>query len=96
VRDLGGTVALVDHDALTAGDMNTAIRRVPRGLGHAWYRGWMITSSGYQALAASRTWQTSTMRLSTHRATAIRCTDLPGVEAKAVLVDEGLCHSWRR
>jgi hypothetical protein len=35
VRDLGGTVALVDHDALTAGDMNTAIRRVPRGLGHA-------------------------------------------------------------
>lgn len=53
VRELGGAVAFVDHDALTAGDTSTAVRRVAPGLGHVWYRGWMITSSGYQALTAA-------------------------------------------
>jgi len=53
VRRLGGTVALIDHDALVAGDATAAVRRVPRDLGPVWYRGWMIPSSRYEDLAAS-------------------------------------------
>ncbi|MET9802885.1 ATP-grasp domain-containing protein [Streptomyces sp. NPDC006368] len=56
VRALGGAVALVDHDALVAGDMATAVARVPAGSGPYWYRGWMIPSGRYaqceRALAA--------------------------------------------
>ncbi|WP_062212001.1 ATP-grasp domain-containing protein [Streptomyces sp. NBRC 109706] len=50
VRASGGTVALIDHDALLAGDAERAVARVPRGLGAAWYRGWMIPTDGYAAL----------------------------------------------
>ncbi len=53
VRDLGGTVALVDHDAVVAGDARAALRRVPRDLGPAWYRGWMLTSPQYGSLATA-------------------------------------------
>ncbi|MBC6461830.1 ATP-grasp domain-containing protein [Actinomadura sp. HBU206391] len=47
----GGTVALIDHDALQQGDPAAAVRRVPKDLGPAWYRGWMVTTAEYTALA---------------------------------------------
>ncbi|UED83843.1 ATP-grasp domain-containing protein [Streptomyces profundus] len=50
VRALGGSVALIDHDALLAGDAALAVARVPRGLGQLWYRGWMIPADDYAAL----------------------------------------------
>lgn len=42
VRAAGGTVGLIDHDALTRGDADAAVRRLPSGLGPVWYRGWMV------------------------------------------------------
>lgn len=53
VRALGGSVALIDHDALQRGDATEAVRRVPHDLGTAWYRGWMATAGQYTALAAA-------------------------------------------
>jgi hypothetical protein len=47
----GGTVALIDHDALQRGDTAAAVRRVPKDLGPAWYRGWMVTVAEYTSLA---------------------------------------------
>ncbi|GLZ77745.1 hypothetical protein Afil01_25520 [Actinorhabdospora filicis] len=49
LRDLGVPYALIDHDALCAGDAEAAVRRVPEGT--AWYRGWMVTVAQYRALA---------------------------------------------
>ncbi|MFC7216951.1 ATP-grasp domain-containing protein [Streptomyces polyrhachis] len=51
VRACGGTVGLIDHDALLRGDAQQAVARVPSGLGSAWYRGWMIPGDRYAALA---------------------------------------------
>ncbi|MET9666530.1 ATP-grasp domain-containing protein [Streptomyces sp. NPDC006475] len=51
VRERGGEVALIDHDALIGGDMEQAVARVPRGPAAAWYRGWMMPSDRYEALA---------------------------------------------
>ncbi|MFD7894924.1 ATP-grasp domain-containing protein [Streptomyces sp. NPDC059743] len=51
VRARGGTVALIDHDALLRGDAERAVARVSGGLGGVWYRGWMVPSDGYAALA---------------------------------------------
>jgi ATP-grasp domain, R2K clade family 3 len=51
VRERGGVVALIDHDALLRGEADRAVERVPRGLDPAWYRGWMIPSADYAALA---------------------------------------------
>ncbi|GAA1835935.1 hypothetical protein GCM10009682_62530 [Luedemannella flava] len=53
VRDAGGTVALIDHDALLAGDAAGAVRRVPRDLGPVWYRGWMVPTGRYGELCAA-------------------------------------------
>ena len=53
VRAAGGTVGLIDHDALTRGDADAAVRRLPRGLGPAWYRGWMIGADHYGDLASA-------------------------------------------
>ncbi|HEY1178071.1 MAG TPA: ATP-grasp domain-containing protein [Phytomonospora sp.] len=50
-REAGAAVALIDHDALVAGDAAGAVRRVPVGLGAAWYRGWMVTAAQYRALS---------------------------------------------
>jgi hypothetical protein len=47
VRGLGGETALVDHDALLAGEAAEAVRRVPSGIGPAWYRGWMLPVAAY-------------------------------------------------
>ncbi|MFE6844604.1 ATP-grasp domain-containing protein [Streptomyces sp. NPDC057686] len=51
VRALGGAVGLIDHDALLQGDAQLAVAHVPAGLGNVWYRGWMIPSDRYAALA---------------------------------------------
>lgn len=48
--ELGATVALIDHDALTGGDTARAVARVPANLGTAWYRGWMTSADRYAAL----------------------------------------------
>ena len=53
VRALGGSLALIDHDALQRGDAAEAVRRVPRDLGTVWYRGWMATAGQYAALTAA-------------------------------------------
>jgi hypothetical protein len=51
VREAGGQVALIDHDALVQGRTEASVRRVPPTLGPAWYRGWMIGSDRYATLA---------------------------------------------
>jgi hypothetical protein len=53
VREAGRAVALLDHDALLAGDVAAAVRRIPRDLGDVWYRGWMIPSGRYAELDAA-------------------------------------------
>jgi ATP-grasp domain-containing protein len=53
VRDHYGNLAMIDHDALRRGDVSEAVRRVPRDLGPAWYRGWMVSSAQYTALAGA-------------------------------------------
>jgi ATP-grasp domain, R2K clade family 3 len=49
----GTARALIDHDALLAGDVTAAVRRVPAGSGPCWYRGWMIPSQRYGRLSAA-------------------------------------------
>ena len=53
MRGLGGQVALVDHDALEAGEVDAAVRRVPRDSGAWWYRGWMMSAAVYTDLAVA-------------------------------------------
>ncbi|MFD0557901.1 ATP-grasp domain-containing protein [Stackebrandtia endophytica] len=53
VGELGGRIALIDHDALLSGDVAAAVARVPEGLGPTWYRGWMIPPDRYEELAAA-------------------------------------------
>ncbi|MER7518337.1 ATP-grasp domain-containing protein [Streptomyces sp. NPDC126499] len=48
--ELGGTPAVVDHDALLAGRAREAVRRVPADGGPLWYRGWMLPPTAYAAL----------------------------------------------
>ncbi|MFJ3970308.1 ATP-grasp domain-containing protein [Streptomyces parvus] len=49
-RSAGGRIALLDHDALLAGDAAGAVARVARDSGPYWYRGWMIPSARYAEL----------------------------------------------
>ncbi|WP_128816990.1 ATP-grasp domain-containing protein [Streptomyces sp. S063] len=49
-RAAGGRIALLDHDALLAGDAAGAVARVARDSGPYWYRGWMIPSARYTQL----------------------------------------------
>lgn len=52
VRAAGGAVALVDHDALLAGEPDRAVASVPVDLAEAaWYRGWMVPTDRYAELA---------------------------------------------
>ncbi|WP_241695202.1 ATP-grasp domain-containing protein [Streptomyces sp. C] len=53
LRAAGGAVALVDHDALLAGDAERAVARVPAGAGAVWYRGWMVPAERYAGLDAA-------------------------------------------
>ncbi|MYT76105.1 hypothetical protein YW3DRAFT_05591 [Streptomyces sp. MnatMP-M77] len=52
-RAAGGRIALLDHDALLAGDPAGAVARVARDSGPYWYRGWMIPSARYAELEAA-------------------------------------------
>ncbi|MET8727439.1 ATP-grasp domain-containing protein [Streptomyces parvus] len=52
-RAAGGRIALLDHDALLAGDAAGAVARVARDSGPYWYRGWMIPSARYAELEAA-------------------------------------------
>ncbi|WP_329035239.1 ATP-grasp domain-containing protein [Streptomyces sp. NBC_00178] len=49
-RRTGAQVVTIDHDALLAGDAETAVSRVPRDSGPYRYRGWMIPSERYEDL----------------------------------------------
>jgi hypothetical protein len=51
-RLAGMEVAVVDHDAILAGDVRAAVRRVPASDGErvAWYRGWMMPFAAYSRL----------------------------------------------
>ncbi|MFG2990371.1 ATP-grasp domain-containing protein [Streptomyces sp. NPDC048257] len=53
LRAAEGTVVLLDHDALLAGDTERAVARVPGGAGAVWYRGWMIPVDRYAELDAA-------------------------------------------
>ncbi|MFF4007569.1 ATP-grasp domain-containing protein [Streptomyces sp. NPDC001717] len=50
LRAQGATVALVDHDALLAGDAERAVARVPTAAGGVRYRGWMVPAARYAEL----------------------------------------------
>jgi hypothetical protein len=52
-RACGAAVVLLDHDALLAGRVEEAVRRVPRDSGALWYRGWMIPAEAYADLAGA-------------------------------------------
>ncbi|MER5553952.1 ATP-grasp domain-containing protein [Streptomyces sp. NPDC002793] len=49
-RRAGAQTALVDHDALLAGDAQGAVGRVRRDSGAYWYRGWMVPPARYTEL----------------------------------------------
>lgn len=74
---LGCGVALVDHDALSEpGGAGQAAARVPEGGGAAVYRGWMLASGQYAALADAVTARGVTLRTSPARYR--RAHELPG------------------
>ncbi|MEU4180055.1 ATP-grasp domain-containing protein [Streptomyces sp. NPDC026589] len=52
-RAADGRIALLDHDALLAGDAAGAVARVARDSGPYWYRGWMVPSDRYAELEAA-------------------------------------------
>lgn len=51
-RQAGMEVAVVDHDAILAGDVRAAVRRIAASDGEqvAWYRGWMMPFGAYSRL----------------------------------------------
>ncbi|MEU2391210.1 ATP-grasp domain-containing protein [Streptomyces sp. NPDC007369] len=53
LRADGAAVHLLDHDALTAGDAERAVARVPAGAGPLRYRGWMLPADRYAELDAA-------------------------------------------
>ncbi|MFI8199164.1 ATP-grasp domain-containing protein [Streptomyces sp. NPDC085942] len=76
VRAAGGRIALVDHDALLAGDAAGAVARVARDSGPYWYRGWMAPSDRYAELEAALGARGCTLR--TGAAGYRRAHELPG------------------
>ncbi|GIH04133.1 hypothetical protein Rhe02_22000 [Rhizocola hellebori] len=67
VREMGGQVALIDHDALLRGEAGAAVRRVPRDSGPWWYRGWMIPGPAYADLAQALHGRGATLRVAPRR-----------------------------
>ena len=64
-RGAGHNVALIDHDALAEPyGAERAVARVPDGAGLAVYRGWMLASGRYAALADAVTAKGVTLRTS--------------------------------
>ncbi|MEV6563801.1 GNAT family N-acetyltransferase [Streptomyces kronopolitis] len=54
-RSAGAACAVLDHEALLAGDAEGALARVPRGAGPVWYRGRPLSAARHAALAAALT-----------------------------------------
>lgn len=75
-RDLGWTVAVVDHDAVCRGRVEDAVARVPRDGGSAVYRGWMLRSEQYADLARGLTGRGVRLRTSPEHYRAAH--ELPG------------------
>ena len=76
-RDAGHDVALIDHDALAEPDgAERAVARVPDGGGAAVYRGWMLASGQYAALASALAARGTDLR--TSAAQYRRAHELPG------------------
>ncbi|MEU4690016.1 ATP-grasp domain-containing protein [Actinoplanes sp. NPDC023714] len=75
-RAAGHHVALVDHDALTGGGTpESAVARVPAGT-DAVYRGWMMSSEQYAAMAGALAARDVTLRTSPEQYR--RAHELPG------------------
>jgi hypothetical protein len=91
VRARGGAVGLIDHDALTRGDAQQAAAQVPAGLGSAWYRGWMIPSDRYAALAEALSRRGTELLVAPERYRAAH--ELPGWYPK--FVDVTPASVWR-
>lgn len=74
----GMAVATVDHDAILAGDLREAVRRIPASDGEqvAWYRGWMMPSAAYSRLDAAL--RTRRVRLLTDPSAYQAAHELPG------------------
>ncbi|MFD6443992.1 ATP-grasp domain-containing protein [Promicromonospora sp. NPDC060204] len=77
-RDAGLAVAVVDHDAVVAGELAAALRRVPASdaARTAWYRGWMLSSSAYARLGSAA--ETRGIGLLTSPAAYAAAHELPG------------------
>jgi hypothetical protein len=76
-RDAGHDVALIDHNALTEAEgAERAVARVPDGGGAAVYRGWMLASGQYAALANALAAKGTDLR--TSAAQYRRAHELPG------------------
>jgi hypothetical protein len=79
-READCHVALIDHDALADPDgARQAVARVPDGGGTAIYRGWMLSSRQYAALATALEARNVTLR--TSPAHYQRAHELPGWHA---------------
>ncbi|MBO0608903.1 ATP-grasp domain-containing protein [Myceligenerans salitolerans] len=94
-RQAGMDVAVVDHDAIIAGDIRAAVRRVPTSnVGRtAWYRGWMIHTPTYALLATGL--QTRGARLLTDPTMYQAAHELPGwYDAFADLTPTSIWSPW--
>jgi hypothetical protein len=60
-RTLGIAVALIDHDALERGRPDDATSRVP-ATDDVVYRGWMVQTGDYEALAAATARRSASLR----------------------------------
>ncbi len=79
-RDAGLDVALIDHDALAnSGGAQRAAAHVPNAGGTAIYRGWMLRTDQYAALAAALATKEVTLRTSASQYQ--RAHELPGWHA---------------
>ncbi|MCE0539706.1 ATP-grasp domain-containing protein [Kineosporia rhizophila] len=76
-REIGLTVAFVDHDELTRPDgARAGVARVPHGAGEALYRGWMLTAQQYAGFEAAL--RERGVRLVTDAGQYRRAHELPG------------------
>lgn len=82
-RELGVTVALVDHDAV-AEDAATAVSLVPQGDSVAVYRGWMLRCEHYAAMESALASRGVRLRTTAHRYRAAH--ELPGWATQATPV----------
>jgi len=94
VRDLGGTVLLLDHDALLGGDLRVALRRFPDDAGPCWYRGWMMPAACYGLLEEGIAERGGSLVVTSDRFRAAH--ELPGwYPAFAAVTAESAWHPWQ-